>query len=105
MHKIAIMGDLDSITGFSSLGLDTFAESSTANPALVLHQLIDSGYAVIFITEHLAEKLQDEIRKVADRMVPVIVPIPGITGNKGMGMKAISEAVEKAVGSDILADT
>lgn len=105
MLKIAIMGDRDSITGFSALGVDVFAEDAVDNSVLVLHRLIENNYAIIFITEHLAAQLSDEIKKVSLRQLPVIVPVPGITGNMGMGMKAIGEAVEKAVGSDILADT
>ncbi len=105
MYKIAVMGDRDSITGFTALGLDVFAEDTMDQSILVLHRLVETGYAVIFITERLAHELGDELKKYHDRPTPVIVPIPGITGNMGMGMKAIGEAVEKAVGSDILADT
>ncbi len=105
MNKIAIMGDRDSITGFSTLGIDVFAQDAMDSPLLVLHRLIENKYAIIFITEHLASQLSDEIKKLSERQFPVIVPLPGITGNMGMGMKAIGESVEKAVGSDILADT
>jgi V/A-type H+-transporting ATPase subunit F len=105
MHKIAAMGDRDSIYGFSSIGLDIFPEDAMESPSLTLHNLVESGYAVIYITENLAEKLESELEKYRDRQLPVIVPIPGITGNHGMGMKAISKSIEKAVGSDILADT
>jgi len=105
MYKIAAMGDRDSIYGFSSIGMDIFPEDKMDSPILTLHRLVDSGYAVIYITEVLAEKLEPEIEQYRGRQLPVIVPIPGITGNKGMGMKAISKSIEKAVGSDILADT
>lgn len=105
MYKIAAMGDRDSIYGFASIGLDVFPEDKMDSPALTLHRLVDSGYAVIYITEALAEKLEPELELYKDKQLPVIVPIPGITGNKGMGMKAIKKSVEKAVGSDILADT
>ncbi len=105
MYKIAAMGDRDSIYGFSSIGLDIFPEDMMENPVLTLHNLVDSGYAVIYMTEKLAVQLESELERYRDRQLPVIVPIPGITGNHGMGMKAISQSVEKAVGSDILADT
>jgi len=105
MYKIAAMGDRDSIYGFASIGLDVFPEDKMDSPVLTLHRLVDSGYAVIYITEALAEKLEPELEQYKDKQLPVIVPIPGITGNKGMGMKAIKKSVEKAVGSDILADT
>jgi len=104
MYKIAAMGDRDSIYGFASIGLDIFPEDKMDSPALTLHRLVDSGYAVIYMTEALAEKLEPELEQYKDQQLPVIVPIPGITGNRGMGMKAIKKSVERAVGSDILAD-
>ena len=33
-----------------------------------------------------------------------MVPIPGVTGNTGIGMRGVAESVERAVGSDILSD-
>jgi len=105
MYKIAAMGDRDSIYGFSSIGMDIFPEDKMDSPALTLHRLVDSGYAVIYITEALAGKLASELEQYRNKQIPVIVPIPGITGNTGMGMKAIGKSIEKAVGSDILADT
>mgnify|MGYP003475329506 CR=1 FL=1 len=104
MYKIAAMGDRDSIYGLASIGLDIFPEDKMDDPEATLRTLVDSGYAVIYITESLAVRLQDELEQYKSKQLPVIVPIPGISGNKGMGMKAIGRAVEKAVGSDILAD-
>jgi len=104
MYKIAAMGDRDSIYGFASIGLDIFPEDTMDSPTATLHRLVESGYAVIYLTEALAEKLEAEIDLYKDKQLPVIVPIPGITGNKGMGMKAIGKAIVRAVGSDILAD-
>ena len=100
--KIAAMGDRDSIYGFASIGLDIFPLDRIDNPATTLHNLAEGDYAVILITESLAQTLETEIDKYSDRPLPVILPIPGVTGNEGMGMKAISKSVEKAVGSDIL---
>ena len=31
-----------------------------------------------------------------------IIPIPGVTGNTGLGLRSVSKSVEKAVGSDII---
>ena len=48
--------------------------------------------------------MDSEIQKYRERTVPAIIPIPGVTGNTGVGMKNVSRSVEQAVGSDILAD-
>ena len=86
MHKIAVMGDRDSIFGFASLGMHIFPVDDPAEAAPMLHKMAESGYAVIFIT----------------RPVPGMVPVPGVEGDTGMGMKNVSRSVQKAVGSDIL---
>jgi len=104
MYKIAAMGDRDSITGFASLGMHIFPEDRMESPATTLHNLAAQDFAIIYITESLASRLKDDIDKYKDRPLPVIVPIPGVSGNTGLGMRAIARAVEKAVGSDILAD-
>lgn len=103
MYKIGVLGDRDSIYGFSSVGLSVFPAEEAAEAAKILKKIADE-YAVIFITEKLAEELEPEIRKYRGRTVPAIIPIPGIAGNTGIGMKNVSRSVEQAVGSDILAD-
>ena len=103
MYKIGVMGDKDSIYGFSSVGLSVFPVEDAAQGVKLLKQIAEE-YAVIFITEKLASEMDAEIRKYRERTVPAIIPIPGVTGNTGIGMKNVSRSVEQAVGSDILAD-
>ncbi len=104
MHKIAAMGDKDSIYGFASIGLGIFPEEEPIHASHTLRKLADNGYAVVFITEKLASQIAPEIERCRELPVPAIIPIPGITGNNGMGMKNVSKSVEQAVGSDILSD-
>lgn len=103
MYKIGVMGDRDSIYGFRSVGLSVFPADDAQTGIKILKSIADE-YAVIFITEKLASQMENEIQKYRDRTVPAIIPIPGVTGNTGIGMKNVSLSVEKAVGSDILAD-
>ena len=103
MYKIGVMGDKDSIYGFSSVGLTVMPVEEPADGVKLLKSVADE-FAVIFITEKLAEEMDSEIQKYRERTVPAIIPIPGVTGNTGVGMKNVSRSVEQAVGSDILAD-
>lgn len=102
MYKIAVMGDRDSVYGFAALGLDTFPIEEEKAGARLLKKLADEQYAVIYITEQLAELLKDELSKLAERPLPAVIPIPGVYGNTGIGMRAVNESVIKAVGSDIV---
>ncbi len=102
MYKIAAMGDRDSIYSFASLGLSVFPEDDPQSASHKLKKLAEDGYAVIFITEALAELISPEIERFKDSPLPAIIPIPGVAGNTGLGMREVSGYVERAVGSDIV---
>ena len=105
MYKIAVVGGSDSVIGFRALGLDTFPVDSGEEARRVLHMLTrpgDDEYAIIYMEETVAAPILDEIRKFDERMSPAIILIPGRDGPVDLGQSALREAVEKAVGSDIL---
>ena len=94
MYRVAVMGDYGSIYGFRAVGLDTFAVSEAEEAKKTLQKLVTSGYAVIYITEYMAEQIAP--------VIPCIVRIPGAFGNTGKGVENVKKFVETAVGSDIL---
>ena len=96
MHKVAVIGDYDSIYGFSALGLDV------TEAAHLLRKIAAGEYAIIYITEMLAKQLSAEIEKYREQMVPAIILIPGVKGNTGDGVKGVKDCVEQAIGSDIV---
>lgn len=102
MYKIAVLGDRDSIYGFAALGLETFPVTETEEAAKKLKSLAEGDYAVIYITEALQAKLETELDKYRTSHLPAIIPIPGVSGNTGMGMLNVKKSVEQAVGSDII---
>ena len=102
MYKIAVMGDRDSIYGFAALGLDTYPVTDPIEAARKLRGLAEQEYAVVYITEALAETLEAEIDRYREQMLPAIILIPGASGNTGKGVAAVKKSVEQAVGSDII---
>ena len=102
MHKVAVIGDYDSIYGFSALGLDTFPVTDVTEAAHLLRKIAAGEYAIIYITEMLAKQLSAEIEKYREQMVPAIILIPGVKGNTGHGVKGVKDCVEHALGSDIV---
>lgn len=105
MYKAAVMGDWDSIYGFSALGLDTFrveAEDPDTTAVELLKRLAQSQYEVIYITESLAKRIPEEIDRYRLQVSPAVILIPGIYGNTGEGLNAVKKSVEQAVGSDII---
>ena len=55
-----------------------------------------------FLFNLLPEKLKSEIHRYRSARLPAIIPIPGVSGNTGLGMRMVKKSVEQAVGSDIL---
>ena len=102
MVKIAVLGDTESIKGFAAVGLEIFPCDKEEEASAVFKKIVDSGYGVIYITEHLASLLQREIEKTDKRLTPSVVPIVGAVGNNGLGIMRLKATVEKAVGSDII---
>ncbi len=102
MYKVAVIGDSASVSGFAALGLSVFRETEPEKVKKLISKLAASDFAVIYITEPAAALVSDTINKYRNSKLPSIVLIPSIEGNTGDGMRALHEAVEKAVGSDIL---
>jgi V/A-type H+-transporting ATPase subunit F len=102
MYKIAVLGDRDSIYGFAALGLDIYPVSNTEEAGKTLRKLAEGQYAVIYLTESLQASLETEIDRYRTERFPAIIPIPGVSGNTGMGMQNVKKSVEQAVGSDII---
>ena len=102
MVKIAVLGDRDSIYGFAALGLEIYPVETHEEGARLIKKLAAGDYAVIYITEAMAEELETEIDTYRSREWPAIIPIPGVSGNTGIGIRAVKKSVEQAVGSDII---
>ena len=105
MYKIAVMGAPDSVIGFKALGLDTYAVENGEEAKRVLHEITkprEDEYAIIYMEETMAAEIESEIRKYDEKPSPAIILIPGRNGPMGLGQAALNEAIEKAIGSDIL---
>ena len=102
MYKIAVIGDRESVYGFSSLGLDIYPAYSGSEAKSLIQKLAEDNYAVIYITEALAKDASDIIEKYSRVITPAIILIPGVSGNTGEGMSSVMKSIERAVGSALI---
>ena len=105
MYKIAVIGGADSVVGFKALGLDAYPAADGAQARKILHDISrieEDPYVIIYMEETLAESIQDDIRRYNSLPSPAVILIPGRDGPIGLGQNALRQAVEKAVGSNIL---
>lgn len=101
LYKAAVVGDKESISGFAALGLETVAVESE-NAGKEIDRLANTGYAVIYLTENMAEAARTQLEHYRNMSIPAVILIPGLNGNTGEGVNDVHRSVEKAVGSDIL---
>lgn len=99
MYNIAVLGDRDSVMGFKVLGLHVYPAETPEEGRTTLLRLAKENYAVIYLTEQMAVHLEAEIARFKDELTPAIILIPGKEGSLGIGMKNVSRAVERAIGS------
>ncbi len=103
MYKIAIIGERESVMGFMAIGFSAFEAADVPTAARILHTLAkNETYAIIFVVEHYASRMAEDIARYKDAPLPAVIPIPGAAGSDGSGMAALKSAVERAVGADIL---
>lgn len=106
MYKIGVIGGPDTVIGFKALGLDTFPVREADEARALLKKLTrpdsEEEYAILYIEEALAQALSAEIDKFKDSPQPAIILIPGRDGTLGLGLSALTAAVERAVGANIL---
>ncbi len=99
--KIAVLGDMESIMAFSTLGVDVFEVSNEKETQQVIQELVSKEYKIIYITDRTAEKVKEIIDYYKSVPFPAIILIPDRLGSTGFGMSRIMENVEKAIGTNI----
>ena len=99
--KMAILGEGDSVLAFKAGGVDAYYASDREEAKDILRKLAKE-YAVIFITETLAEQMDDLLKKFNQSPYPVILPVPSGSGEGGYARTKMKERMEKALGVDIL---
>ncbi|MGH4139812.1 V-type ATP synthase subunit F [Clostridium sp.] len=102
MHKVGVVGDKDSILAFKALGIDVYPVIEIEEAKKVIDKMAFDNYAVIFVTEQIAQHLGETIKRYNRQMLPAIILIPSNQGSLNIGMQKIRDNVEKAVGINIL---
>ncbi len=100
--KIGVVGDKDSVLAFKALGIDVFPVVEFDEAKKTVDRLARDNYAVIFVTEQVAQGIEETIERYNKEVLPAVILIPSNQGTLNIGMQRISDNVEKAVGVNIL---
>ena len=99
--KIAIVGDGESITVFKAAGIDAFPAENDESAKEILRKAAKE-YKIIFLTEEFARPLAPFLKRFDEEPFPVILPVPSKNGATGYGEELLKNAMERALGVDIL---
>lgn len=101
--KMAIVGDGDSIMVFKAAGVATFPvpldDDKKVKDTL---RKVAKEYQIIFLTEQLAQSLGDFLKRFNEQPYPVVLVVPSQNGTTGYGTQTLKNAMERALGVDIL---
>ena len=101
MHKIAVVGDKDSVLAFKVLGIDVYTVSGEKEARITVDRLAEEA-GIIFITERTARLIPKTIERYDKKFIPAVLLIPDNQGKLNIGMERINKNMEKAVGVNIL---
>ncbi len=91
MYKIGVIGDYDSVCGFSAIGFSTRYVESKEEAKEALLNMISENYAVIYMTEDYFFEVNS--------YSTVVLPLP--VSGEGLGEERLDKFIEKAVGSKL----
>ncbi|MGO4937790.1 V-type ATP synthase subunit F [Fundicoccus sp. Sow4_H7] len=97
-HKIAVIGDKDSVLAFKMLGFEVFFASDASQASKQLEELAKENYGIIFLTEQLGIHMPEVLERYNERITPAIILIPNRTGTNNFGEERFANDVERAVG-------
>lgn len=98
MHKVLVLADPSTAEVFA---LTDFVIERLTDPRNVPHRLqraVTQGFDVVFITEDLAEPVQQELRNVQEKTDLVVTVIPGVGTSKMLGERMLSELRKTVAG-------
>ena len=82
MSSVAIIGDIDVVSGFRLGGVKRAEVANSAEEAVAaFDKILDEEISIIIITQVLANEIRNHInRKIGSSVLPMIIEIPDKTG-------------------------
>lgn len=100
--KIGAIGEKDVMLIFSAVGADIFPVMNPEEARDTLKRIAAENYGIIFITDNIAQQIDETIMEYSDKMLPSIMIVPGLGEHSDYAISRLRNAIIKAVGADII---
>jgi V/A-type H+-transporting ATPase subunit F len=103
MSSVAVIGDIDTVTGFRLGGVrEGRVVNNKEEAEKALDDLIETNVSIIIITDKIADEIRVHMNKtIGSEIVPMVIEIPdkdGISESDGDQMRAL---IKRVIGVDI----
>jgi len=101
--SVAVIGDIDTVTGFKLGGVKEGYEVKTDKDAEnALDELIDKKISVIIITKKIADNIREYINKrIGSNVLPMIIEIPDKSGSSDRESDPMGELIKRVIGVEM----
>ena len=86
MSRVAVLGQRDAVLGFKASGAVAFSADDPEEAKKRLAEILEGDFAVLFVTEEVADILKEELQPLYDKPKPVVTILPDARNSKGIGM-------------------
>ena len=105
MSSVAIIGDIDTVSGFRLGGVKKAEVVNTSEEAIAAFDkfLEQDDISIIIITQKLANEIREHInRKIGSEVLPMIIEIPDKDGSSEGSSDQINDLIKRVIGVEMV---
>jgi len=104
MSSVAVIGDIDTVTGFRLGGVKrTEVVKSAEETTIAFDKLLDEEVSIIIITQVLANEIREHInRKIGSNVLPMIIEIPDKDGSSEGSSDQMADLIKRVIGVEMV---
>lgn len=102
MLKMAVIGESETVPAFKAVGFDTFQVTPGEAEAVLKEKYHSGKYAVIFISETMAARMEELLTEYGKQSLPAITILPLGIKSEGLGLSRMKRTSIRATGTDIV---
>ena len=104
MSDVAIIGDIDTVTGFKLGGVKKgIIVNNDEEAKNALDELLNDEISIIIITQVLANDIREHInRKIGSDVLPMIIEIPDKDGSSEGSSDQMNDLIKSVIGVEMV---
>lgn len=104
MSSVAIIGDIDVVSGFRLGGVKRAEVANSAEEAVAaFDKILDEEISIIIITQVLANEIRNHInRKIGSSVLPMIIEIPDKDGSSEGSSDLMADLIKRVIGVEMV---